>query len=174
MIFNSFNDMLLKSTMKKINFALLSILPLSLMILTGCRSHRSDPSKITMRPRVFIENAAPVPIIDEYDFTSVQIGTINNIFTDDPDDRTYALWFTLDRRSAITLQKESIRRRGQTLQLIIAGQRVGFHVVQEAISNGVIPFVLNNNLPEKNAMMLYLELSKSITHLQAELRELKG
>ena len=51
-------------------------------------------------------------------------------------------------------QKESIRRRGQTLQLIIAGQRIGFHVVQEAITNGVIPFVLTNNLPEENAMML--------------------
>ena len=72
-----------------------------------------------MRPRVFVENASPVPIIDEYDFTGVQIGTIDNIFTEEPDDRSYALWFSLDRRSAITLQKETVRRRGQTLQLII-------------------------------------------------------
>lgn len=159
--------------MKKLNFTFLAII-CSAFLLSSCRSHRSDPKKITMRPRVFIENAAPVPIIDEYDFTSVQIGTIDNILTEDPNDRTYALWFILDRRSAITLQKESIRRRGQTLQLIIAGQRVGFHVIQEAITNGVIPFVLSNNLPEENAMMLYRELSQSIVHLQAELREQKG
>ena len=82
-----------------------------LLYFFSCRSNRSDPEKITMRPRVFIENSAPVPIIDEYDFTNVQIGTIDNIFTEDPDDRTYALWFSLDRRSAITLQKETIRRR---------------------------------------------------------------
>ena len=166
--------MLLSSNMKNLNFVFLAFFIFSAVFLSSCRKNRSDPSKITMRPRVFIENAAPVPIIDEYDFTSVQIGTIENIFTDDPDDRTYALWFTLDRRSAITLQKESIRRRGQTLQLIIAGQRVGFHVVQEAITNGVIPFVLINNLPEENAMMLYRELSQSIVHLQAELKEQQG
>ena len=166
--------MLLSLNMKKLNFVFLVLFIFSAVFLSSCRKNRSDPSKITMRPRVFIENAAPVPIIDEYDFTSVQIGTIENIFTDDPDDRTYALWFTLDRRSAITLQKESIRRRGQTLQLIIAGQRVGFHVVQEAITNGVIPFVLINNLPEENAMMLYRELSQSIVHLQAELKEQQG
>ena len=127
-----------------------------------------------MRPRVFVENASPVPIIDEYDFTGVQIGTIDNIFTEEPDDRSYALWFSLDRRSAITLQKETVRRRGQTLQLIIKGQRVGFHLVQNAITNGMIPFFLNNNVSEENAMILYRELSQSIAHLQAELKDQKG
>lgn len=158
------------------NLSLLSpIVFLSISFLfSSCNRNRSNPSEITMRPRVFVENAAPVPIIDEYDFRNVQIGTIDNIFTDDPDDRTYALWFSLDRRSSIILQKESIRRRGQTLQLIIGGQLVGYHVIQEAITNGVIPFVLANNLPEENAMILYQELSKSILHLQAELKDQKG
>ena len=160
--------------MKILKFLLRLMFLVFLMTLLSCRSQRFDPSKITMRPRVFIENAAPVPIIDEYDFIGVQIGTIDNIFTEDTGDRTYALWFTLDRRSAITLQKESIRRRGQALQLIIAGQVVGFHVLQQAITNGVIPFVLNNNLTEENAMMLYQELTQSITHLQAELNDKKG
>ena len=127
--------------MKILKFLLRLTFLVFLITLLSCRSQRFDPSKITMRPRVFIENAAPVPIIDEYDFIGVQIGTIDNIFTEDTGDRTYALWFTLDRRSAITLQKESIRRRGQALQLIIAGQVVGFHVLQQAITNGVIPFV---------------------------------
>ena len=145
-----------------------------MICFSGCRKKRSDPSKITMRPRVFVENASPVPIIDEYDFTGVQIGTIDNIFTEEPDDRSYALWFSLDRRSAITLQKETVRRRGQTLQLIIKGQRVGFHLVQDAITNGMIPFFLNNNVSEENAMILYRELSQSITHLQAELKDQNG
>jgi len=158
------------------NLSLLSsIVFLSISFLfSSCNRNSSNPREITMRPRVFVENAAPVPIIDEYDFRNVQIGTIDNIFTDDPDDRTYALWFSLDRRSSIILQKESIRRRGQTLQLIIGGQLVGYHVIQEAITNGVIPFVLANNLPEENAMILYQELSKSILHLQAELKDQKG
>lgn len=164
----------LKSTMKNFNLRGSILFAFILLFSSSCRSHRSNPDKITMRPRVFIENSAPVPIIDEYDFTNVQIGTIDNIFTENPNDRTYALWFSLDRRSAITLQKESIRRRGQTLQLIIAGQLVGFHVVQEAITNGVVAFILANDLPEENAMMLYSELAQSITHLQAELREQKG
>ena len=163
-----------KSTMKNLNLTLSILFLFSSLFFFSCRSNRFDPEKITMRPRVFIENSAPVPIIDEYDFTNVQIGTIDNIFTVDPDDRTYALWFSLDRRSAITLQKETIRRRGQTLQLIIAGQLVGFHVVQEAITNGVVAFVLANNLPEENAMMLYRELAQSITHLQLELKEQQG
>ena len=160
--------------MKILKFLLRLTFLVFLITLLSCRSQRFDPSKITMRPRVFIENAAPVPIIDEYDFIGLQIGTIDNIFTEDTGDRTYALWFTLDRRSAITLQKESIRRRGQALQLIIAGQVVGFHVLQQAITNGVIPFVLSNNLTEENAMMLYQELAQSITHLQAELNDKKG
>lgn len=160
-----------KSIMKNLNYTLSILFLFTLIYSIGCRSQRSDPDKITMRPRVFVENSAPVPIIDEYDFNGVQIGTIDNIFTEDPSDRSFALWFTLDRRSSITLQKESIRRRGQTLQLIIGGQLVGFHVIQEAITNGVIPFVLNNNLPEENAMILHRELAQSITHLQAELNE---
>ncbi|OUU42809.1 MAG: hypothetical protein CBC16_03295 [Verrucomicrobia bacterium TMED56] len=150
------------------------VLSLVIVQFIGCRKFRSDPSKITMRPRVFIQDSAPVPIIDEYDFTGVQIGTIANIFTDDPKDRTYAFWFSVDRRSAITLQTQSIRRKGQTLQLVIAGKVVGFHYIESAITNGVLPFVLNQNLTEENAMILFNELNQSIIHLRAELEELKG
>ena len=105
--------MILKSTMKKISFFIFTLLCLLMICFSGCRKNRSDPSKITMRPRVFVENASPVPIIDEYDFTGVQIGTIDNIFTEEPDDRSYALWFSLDRRSAITLQKETVDVEGR-------------------------------------------------------------
>ena len=64
-----------------------------------------------MRPRVFLEGAAPIPILDEYDFTSIQIGTVDNILTDNPADRRFALWFSLDRRSATTLQKETLQKK---------------------------------------------------------------
>jgi hypothetical protein len=159
-----------KSIMKNLNHTLSILCLFTLIYSIGCRSQRSDPDKITKRPRVFVENSAPVPIIDEYDFKGVQIGTIDNIFTEDPSDRSFALWFTLDRRSSITLQKESIRRRGQTLQLIVDGRLVGFSVLEKAITNGVIPFFLIN-MPEENAMILHRELAQSITHLQAQLKE---
>ena len=91
--------------MKNKTFPFFLLCGLSCSIFLGCSKFRSDPSKITMRPRVFMEGAAPIPILDEYDFRGVQLGTIANILTPDPSDRTYTLWFTLDRRSAMTLQK---------------------------------------------------------------------
>ena len=83
---------------------LLSLLPA--LSLSSCRKFRSDPKKITMRPRVFLEGAAPVPILDEYDVRLIQLGTIANIMTEEPNDRMFALWFSFDRRSAMTLQKK--------------------------------------------------------------------
>ena len=124
-----------------------------------------------MRPRVFLEGTAPIPIIDEYDFTSLRIGSVDNILSDDPLDRRYALWFGLDRRSAIALQKETIRNIGRRLHLVIGGQIVGLHPIEKAITNGVLPFVLSNIVSEKNAMMLYQELSVSLFHIKAELEE---
>ena len=124
-----------------------------------------------MRPRVFIEGAAPIPILDEYDFRGVQLGTIANILTPDPSDRTYTLWFTLDRRSAMTLQKETVRNVGQNLQLIIRGQIAGIHPIEKGISNGMLPFILSKNITEESALSLYQELNQSFVHIQAEFEE---
>ena len=57
------------------SYSPLSILLLAFVIsfftiFTSLRGKKSDTSKISVRPRVFIEGAAPVPILDEYDFTS--------------------------------------------------------------------------------------------------------
>ena len=142
--------------------------------LQSCRKGRSDPKKITMRPRVFLEGAAPIPILDEYDFTGVQIGTIDNILTDNPDDRSFALWFSLDRRSATTLQRETIRNIGKRLHLVIAGQTIGVHPIEQSISNGVLPFVLSYVTSEENAMILFQELNVSLYHIKAEFAENKG
>jgi hypothetical protein len=124
-----------------------------------------------MRPRVFLEGSAPIPILDEYDFTNLRIGSVDNILSDDPLDRRYALWFGLDRRSAIDLQKETIRNIGRRLHLVIGGQIVGVHPIEKAITNGVLPFVLSNVISEENAMILYQELTISLIHIKAELED---
>ena len=147
---------------------------LSGLFLGSCRKNRSDPKKITMRPRVFLEGAAPIPILDEYDFTNVQIGTVDNILTDNPDDRRFALWFSLDRRSATTLQKETIRNIGKRFHLVSGGQTIGIHPIEKAISNGVLPFVLSSAFKEENALILFQELSISLVHIKAEFAENKG
>ena len=154
------------------HFAGLSI-ALILIGLSSCNKVRSDPTKITMRPRVFIENSAPVPILDEYDFVGVQLGTIANVISSNPDDRVYTLWFSLDRRSAIAIQKETVRNVGKNLQLIIAGQLVGIHPIEKGILNGMLPFILSSNVSDENAILLYEELSRSIVHLRAEMEEHK-
>jgi len=146
----------------------------TLPFLSSCRKNRSDPKKITMRPRVFLEGAAPIPILDEYDFTSIQIGTVDNILTDNPADRRFALWFSLDRRSATTLQKETIRNIGKRFHLVIGGQTIGVHPIEKSISTGVLPFVLSSVVQEENALMLFQELNISLVHIKAEFAESKG
>ena len=126
-----------------------------------------------MRPRVFLEGAAPIPILDEYDFTGVQIGTIENILTDTPDDRSFALWFSLDRESA-TLSKRNNSKYRKRLHLVIAGQTIGVHPIEQSISNGVLPFVLSYVTSEENAMILFQELMFSLQHIKAEFAESKG
>jgi hypothetical protein len=145
----------------------------TLPFLNSCRKNRSDPKKITMRPRVFLEGAAPIPILDEYDFTSIQIGTVDNILTDNPTDRRFALWFGLDRRSATTLQKETIRNIGKRLHLVIGGQTIGVHPIERSISTGVLPFVLSSVVQEENALTLFQELNISLIHIKAEFAESK-
>ena len=140
----------------------------------SCNRHRYNPEKITIRPRVFVAGSLPVPIVDEYDFIDVQLGTIANILTDDPDDRIYALWFNLDRRSAISIQKETLRNKGKNLHLVVAGEGLGIHPIEKMISNGVIPFVLSSQLDEINALKLYKGMKSSIKELQAELKAHKG
>ncbi len=150
---------------------LISFLPA--FFLSSCRK-RHDPSKITMRPRIFLDGSAPIPVFDEYDFTQVQLGTISNIMTDQKDDRMYALWFSFDRRSAMSLQKETIRNVGKRLHLVIGGEIVGVHPIEGGITNGVLPFVLSANMPKENALFLYQELNTSLMHIRAEYQAKKG
>ena len=140
----------------------------------GCKSRKSDPSKITVRPRVFMEGAAPIPILDEYDFTGVQLGTFSDVFSEDENGRIFALWLSTDRRSAITLQKETSRHLGRRLSLVANGQVIAVHPIEKTITNGYIPFLFVNKISEERVMSLYNRFSESLVHLKAELQDLKN
>ena len=144
------------------------------LFFSSCRKFRHDPAKITMRPRIFLEGAAPIPLFDEYDFRQVQLGTIANIMSENPKDRMFALWFSFDRRSTMNLQKETVRHVGRRLHLVIGGEIVGVHPIEGGITNGILPFVLSSNMPQANAVFLYNELSTSLMHIRAEYLAKKG
>jgi hypothetical protein len=150
---------------------IISLLPS--FFLASCRQ-RHDPEKITMRPRIFLEGAAAIPLFDEYDLMQVQLGTIANIMSENPNDRMFALWFSFDRRSAMNLQKETVRNIGRRLHLVIGGEIVGVHPIEGGITNGVLPFVLSANMPQQNAVFLYNELNTSLMHIRAEYLAKKG
>ena len=139
----------------------------------SCQKRKIDQSKITMRPKIFLEGASPVPLFDEYDIRGAQIGTVENIFSKDSNDRVFALWLTLDRRSSFYLQKETATRLGSRLQLVANGQILGIHPIEKTISNGVIPFILSTRMTESGARILYEQLGKSIIYIQAELEKQK-
>lgn len=139
----------------------------------SCQKRKIDQSKITMRPKIFLEGASPVPLFDEYDIRGAQIGTVENIFSEDSNDRVFALWLNLDRRSSFYLQKETTMRLGSRLQLVSNGQILGIHPIEKTISNGIIPFILSTRMTEQGARILYEQLGQSITYIQAELENEK-
>jgi preprotein translocase subunit SecD len=126
-----------------------------------------------MRPRIYLEGTAPIPVFDEYDFINIQLGTVDNIFSDDANNRIYALWFSFDRRSAMALQNITVRNIGKRLQLSIRGQLVGIHPIEKTISNGILPFILSETLTQESAALLYNELGQSLVHIRAELNDQK-
>ena len=122
-----------------------------------------------MRPRIFLEGASPIPLFDEYDIKGIQMGTVDNILSQDESDRVYAIWLSLDRRSAFHLQKETVRHLGKRFQLVIDGQIIGVHPIEKSVSNGILPFILSTQLNDSGAQYLYTQLSQSIFNLQSEL-----
>ena len=142
---------------------------LGLMILAGipaCREKRPDVREITMRPRFVLEDQPTVPVLLEFDVIGVNIGTVDNIFSPEPEDRSYALWFAFNRKASILLHTLSVKNSGKNLILGINGQRMGVHPIDNAISNGVLPVLLNSVKTEEQALHLYDELSRSIATIQ--------
>ena len=144
------------------------------MLVSSCRKKNFDPTKITIRPRVFIEGAAPIPILDEYDVTGVQLGTFADIFSNDGEGRIFALWLSTDRRAAMTLQKETARHLGRRLSLVVDGEVIAVHPIEKTLTNGYIPFLFTNKFSEEQAMLIYNKFSESIDHLKAEFQDLKN
>jgi hypothetical protein len=152
-------------------FALLLLAPS--LFFTGCSKDKYDPTKITMRPRIFIEGAAPVPIIDEYDIAGVQVGSFSDILSANEQDRVFGLWLALDRRGSMTLQKETAGNLGKNLNLVVNGNVMGFHPVEKTIVNGFIPFLFTSRLSEEDVMIIYTQLQNSIPHIKLELNRQK-
>ena len=141
--------------------------------LNSCKREKIDPSKITMRPKIYLQGASPIPLFDEYDIQSVQIGTVQNILSDDPSERVFAIWLSLDRRASFYLQKETSGNLGRRLQLVINGQTLGIHPIERTIANGVLPFILPTKMNDNEARFLYEQLSQSILFIRAEMESKK-
>ena len=135
--------------------------------VTGARDH--DPAKITMRPRVFLENVLlPFPYLDEYDFiTSVQFGSVANILSDDAlRSEGYALWFSVWTDEVPWLSSNiTVRNIGRRLQLSLsAGRLVGVHPIEQAICKWECfrLYCLRNLVTQdKCRMLLFNELGQS-------------
>lgn len=119
-----------------------------------------------MRPRFFLSAYPTVPVLLEFDVVGVRLGTVDNIFSAEPEDRSYALWFAFNRKASILLYKLSVKNLGKNLILGINGQQMGVHPLDHAISNGVLPVLLNSIKTEEQARYLYNELSRSIVAIQ--------
>jgi len=139
---------------------------MTLAVITSCREKRPHVGQITMRPRFVLENQPTVPLLLEFDVIGVTLGTVDNIFSAEPEDRSYVLWFAFNRKASILLYKLSVKNLGKNLILGINGQQMGVHPLDHAISNGVLPVLLNSIKTEEQARYLYNELSRSIVAIQ--------
>jgi hypothetical protein len=141
-----------------------------LLFTSGCNRNGYDPTKISFRPRIFIDGGPPVPILDEYDIAATQLGSFSDIFNGDRNRRVFGIWIGLDRRAAMTLQKETTRNIGRNLNLVINGVVTGFHPIEATISNGYIPFMFTQRQSEPEVMAFYQQLEASVRQLQIELK----
>ena len=146
--------------------ALSALSIMTLALITSCREKRPDVGQITMRPRFVLEDQPTVPLLLEFDVIGVNLGTVDNIFSPEPEDRSYALWFAFNRKASILLHTLSVKNSGKNLILGINGQQIGVHPIDRAISNGVLPVLLNSIKTEEQARYLYDGLSRSIVAIQ--------
>jgi hypothetical protein len=136
----------------------------------SCSRNGYDPSKITHRPRIFLEGGAPIPILDEYDIAGTQLGSFSDIFNPDSEERIFGIWIGLDRRAGMTLQRETSKHIGRNLNLVVNGMVVGFHPIEKTITNGFIPFMFTNRRSEEEVYAFYSKLESSVRQIQLELK----
>ena len=58
------------------------------------------------------------------------LAVLQIFFSPDPKDRIYGVWMGLDRRAAMTLQKETAKHIGRNLNLVVNGTVIGFHPIR--------------------------------------------
>ena len=150
-------------------YSLICIL-LILFTQLGCSRNGYDSTKITHRPRIFVEGGAPIPIIDEYDISGTKLGSFSDIFSPNKEGRIYGIWIGLDRRAAMTLQKETANRIGGNLSLVVNGTVVGIHPIESTITNGFIPFMFAHRKTEEEIYAFYIKLELSVRHINLELQ----
>ncbi|MEK9772525.1 MAG: hypothetical protein VW576_03065 [Opitutae bacterium] len=142
-----------------------------MVLFFGCSRNGYDPSKISHRPRIFLDGGPPIPILDEYDIKGTQLGSFTDIFNPEKDARIYGIWIGLDRRAGLTLQKETTKHIGRNLNLVVNGRVIGFHPIEGTISNGFIPFMFTHRRPEEEVFSFYQQLETSVRHIQLELQK---
>ncbi len=141
---------------------------MTLFSALSCSRNGYDPEKITHRPRIFLDGGSPVPILDEYDITGIKLGSFSDIFSNDPDKRIFGVWVGVDRRSAMTLQKETSRNIGRNLTFVVNGMVVAFHPIESTITNGFIPFIFTQQREQEDVYTFFSLLEKSIQHIKLE------
>ena len=142
-----------------------------LIVITGCSRDGYDPSKISLRPRIFLDGGPPIPIIDEYDIAGTQLGSFTDIFNPDQNARIFGIWIGLDRRAGMVLQKETAKHVGRNLTLVVNGGVVGIHPIESTITNGYIPFMFTHRRTEEEVYTFYNKLQTSVRQIQLELKK---
>ena len=137
----------------------------------SCSRNGYDPSKITHRPRIFLDGGAPIPIIDEYDIAGTQLGSFSDIFSPGKTGRIYGVWIGLDRRARMTMQKETAKHIGRNLNLVVNGRVVGIHPIESTITNGFVPFMFTHRKSEEEIYAFYQQLETSVRQIQLELQD---
>ena len=157
------------------NFSTQVFLSIFLILIASaslsCSRNGYDPSKITYRPRIFLDGGAPIPIVDEYDIAGTQLGSFSDIFSPDKTGRIYGVWVGLDRRAGMTMQKETAKHIGRNLNLVVNGRVIGFHPIESTITNGFVPFMFTHRKSEEEVYAFYQQLETSVRQIQLELQD---
>ncbi len=137
-----------------------AILFVMLHLLVSCGRGPEDPHNY-YKPKFFREGTN-IPFLDEYNVMEVQLIEIDNPFPEASRKRIYSLWFKLDGRGRFALHAESGDFSGQTIHMFIHGQSVGYHPIQRAISNGVLPILLDPKIREEDARFLHQQIQRAV------------
>ncbi len=139
--------------------------------LTGCgdrvTGNRPRKSDITMAPQFVLSHQPVVPVLLEVDCLGVSLANVDNIFSSDPKDRSYALYFAMTASAVSDLSVVTQKHVGRKLFLIVNGEQMGVHPIDKPITNGILPVLLTGkDMDEAKARLLHAHLERSIAAIQ--------